>query len=149
MKVDRRKKILELISENEIITQEGLARLLIESGFDVTQATVSRDIKKLGLVKLQTGTGTSKYALPPRLSGELGTDTGAILKSGITSITAAQNIVVIKCPSGLANAVCVSLEKLELKGLAGMLAGDDTIFIAAADNESAENIKQRIRQYLS
>ena len=149
MKNERRKKILELVSEQEIITQDALVRKLIESGYDVTQATVSRDIKRLGLVKIQTQTGSSKYALPPKLMGHENSDVASILKSGISSIDTAQNLVVIQCPSGLANAVCVSLEKFHFEGLVGMLAGDDTIFIAAKSNDAATQIRDRILKYIS
>ena len=149
MKNERRKMILKLVSEQEIITQDLLVKKLIESGFDVTQATVSRDIKKLGLVKVQTDTGYSKDALPPKLLSGDKADDVSILKSGISSMETAQNLLVVQCPSGLANAVCVSLEKIQLDGLVGMLAGDDTIFIAAKSNDDAEQIRNRIVNYIS
>lgn len=138
MKTERLSRIKEIVTDNVITKQDMLVDMLNKDGYNVTQATVSRDIKKLGLVK-SFENGVNKYVLKQ--------DTDSIhdymiLKNSIINIVSAQNIVVIKCKAGLANAVCVSLDDLELNGVAGTLAGDDTIFLAAVDNNSAHMIKE-------
>jgi transcriptional regulator of arginine metabolism len=115
--------------------------MLNADGYNVTQATVSRDIKKLGLLK-SFENGVNKYVL--RIDS--GSDHDYILlKNSALSINTAQNIVVIKCKAGLANAICVMLDSLDLEGLVGTLAGDDTIFLAAHDNVSADKISSFLK----
>lgn len=140
MKTERLQRIKELIIKHDITTQDMLVDILNKDGYNVTQATVSRDIKKLGLVKAFEN-GMNKYVLKRETSVE---NDYLMLKNGIIEIINAQNIVVIKCKSGLANAICVYLEELSLSGIAGSLAGDDTIFVAAIDNNTAENIKNEL-----
>ena len=136
MKTKRLERIKELITENDISTQDMLVEMLNADGYNVTQATVSRDIKKLGLFK-SFENGVNKYVLKRESSAD---DDYLIIRNGALSVTAAQNLVVVKCKAGLANAICVLLDDLELEGLIGTLAGDDTIFIAASDNNSAVKI---------
>lgn len=132
----RLEKIKELISKNDISTQEMLADLLNKEGYEVTQATVSRDIKKLGLTK-SFENGVNKYVLKSNYTDK---HNYLILRNEILSVVPAQNIVVIKCKTGLANAVCVFLDELEHDGIVGTLAGDDTVFIATTDNSAALSI---------
>lgn len=136
MKTQRLERIKQLITENNISTQDMLVEMLNADGYNVTQATVSRDIKKLGLLK-SFENGINKYVL--RIDGSSDHDY-LLLKNGALSVATAQNIVVIKCKAGLANAICVLLDTLDLDGLVGTLAGDDTIFLAACDNTSASKI---------
>ena len=126
---NRLEKIKELITQNDISTQEMLAYMLNKEGYEVTQATVSRDIKKLGLTKAFEN-GVNKYVLKAEYSDR---HDELLIRNGIISVKTAQNIVVIKCKTGLANAVCVFLDDLALDGLVGTLAGDDTIFVACKD----------------
>lgn len=140
MKTERLSRIKEIISNYDVTTQDMLVDMLNRDGYNVTQATVSRDIKKLGLVK-SFESGINKYVLKKDNSSA---HDYLILKKGIINIINAQNIVVIKCKSGLANAVCVFLDELDLDGIAGTLAGDDTIFIAAIDNNTAEYIRDTL-----
>ncbi|MBP3481437.1 MAG: arginine repressor [Clostridia bacterium] len=138
MKKERLTRIKELVLEFDITTQDMLVDILNKDGYNVTQATVSRDIKKLGLIK-SFEDGVNKYVLKKE------TETGEhslILKNSVLSVRTAQNLVIIRCAAGMANAVCVYIDSLELHGLVGTLAGDDTIFIAALDNVSAENIRE-------
>ena len=138
MKKERLTRIKELVLEFDITTQDMLVDILNKDGYNVTQATVSRDIKKLGLIK-SFEDGVNKYVLKKE------TETGEhslILKNSVLSVRTAQNLVIIRCAAGMANAVCVYIDSLELHGLVGTLAGDDTIFIAALDNVSAENISE-------
>lgn len=140
MKTERLERIREIITENNVTTQDMLVELLNKDGYNVTQATVSRDVKKLGLVK-SFENGINKYVLNKSTPDA---HDNVILSNGIISVSTAQNIVVIKSKPGFANTICVVLDQLVLEGLVGTLAGDDTIFLATEDNESAMHIKSII-----
>ena len=137
MKNSRQEKILELIKQYEISTQEALIDKLSEVGFDVTQTTVSRDIKQLNLVKRQTPGGGYKYAEPDMSVKPRNPVHTSSLSDSVLKIEAAQNIVVIKTHAGMANAIAVCTEDLKLGGLVGSVAGDDTMIIVFKDNEKA------------
>lgn len=145
MKTKRLERIKELILKYDISTQDKLVELLNDDGYNVTQATVSRDIKKLGLSK-SFENGVNKYVLKSDFPSS---HDYLMFKNGTISITPAQNIIVIKCKAGLANAICVFLDDLDLYGLVGTLAGDDTIFIATVDNASALSICDLLKAKLS
>lgn len=140
MKKERLSRIRELVLEFDITTQDMLVDILNKDGYNVTQATVSRDIKKLGLIK-SFEDGVNKYVLKKETNSG---DHSLILKNAVLTVKTAQNLVIIKCRAGMANAICVYIDGLELQGLVGTLAGDDTIFIAAADNNSANTIKENL-----
>ena len=141
MKSNRHKKILELIEENDIYTQEELLNLLCSNGYNVTQATISRDIKDLKLIKIQSSNGKYKYANSTSLNKEENlsylASYLAMFKDSIISIQPALNIVVIKCIPGMAQAVCVAIDSLNLNYVIGTIAGDDTIFIASSSEKEA------------
>lgn len=149
MKTRRHAKILELIKEYDIDTQEGLLRYLRDSGFDVTQATVSRDIKELRLVKSLSHSGTYKYST----GGDAGKDMSARFQSlfsdSVLSVEAAQNIVVVKSMTGMAQAVCAALDAAHPQSFVGTLAGEDTIFIVCKDNISAFDTQEEFRKYIN
>ncbi len=136
MKIARHKKILELINKYEISTQEELAERLIDSGFFVTQATVSRDIRELSLTKISVG-GGQKYTAVKTSEREMNKKLLKILKEGYLSSDKAGNIVVIKTESGMAMAVAAALDALGWNEVAGTIAGDDTIFCAVRSDEDA------------
>ena len=138
MKTERHRKILELISDNAVTTQEELMAMLSDAGFRVTQATVSRDIKELRLVKVQSSDGRYIYAKPTqdRQTGDM-EGFRSIFTQSLLHIDYANNIVVIKCRTGMANAVCVSMDQLHWKGVVGTLSGDDTIFVLMRNEEQA------------
>ena len=142
MKNKRLDRIKELIINFDISTQDMLVEMLNADGYNVTQATVSRDIKKLGLSK-SFENGVNKYVLK---NDSHHNHDYLMFKNGTLSIVSAQNIVVIKCKAGLANAICVFLDELELEGLVGTLAGDDTIFLATTDNLSAQKICELLNE---
>lgn len=144
MKTERLERIKQLITEKNVTTQDMLVELLNDDGYNVTQATVSRDVKKLGLVK-SFENGVNKYVLS---KVEKNHHDNIILTNSIISVNNAQNIVVIKCKPGFANTVCVVLDELELTGLVGTLAGDDTIFLATENNSSAILIRSVILDYI-
>ncbi|MBQ6947750.1 MAG: arginine repressor [Clostridia bacterium] len=145
MKNLRQKAIIEIIENYEVDTQQRLAELLKQAGFDATQATVSRDIKVLSLIKVATNHGTYKYALPGILrSKDDRQKFQSILTDGITSVEVAGNIVVIKTDAGMANAVCTAMDQLSFDGVVGTIAGDDTIFMAVRSESQALTVKQRL-----
>ncbi len=138
MKEIRQKKILELISRSDIETQGQLLDALAEAGLKSTQATISRDIKELRLVKELTHRGTYRYASPVQHDDDHAEKLRAIFRECVTSFVCAQNIVVVKTLPGLASAACSAIDKMNLTDLAGTLAGDDTAFLAMRDNAAAE-----------
>ena len=149
MKNARQQKILELIEKYDIDTQETLIERLREAGYIVTQTTVSRDIKQLSLVKGVTGRGTYKYVSP----GAKSVSNAPVLNSAITEsiihIEVAENIIVIKTLSGMANAVGVCIDSLHILGVVGSVAGDDTILLVAKDSGIAKEIEEELKQDFS
>ncbi|MBQ7936510.1 MAG: ArgR family transcriptional regulator [Clostridia bacterium] len=143
MKNARQEAILKIIEEQPVFTQEMLVYLLQQQGWNVTQATVSRDIKALGLRKISDGKET-RYVKPSSGVAPQPTAVHAntILTSGIIDVIHAQNFVIVKCYAGMANAVCASIDNMHLHGVAGSIAGDDTIFICTLNNELAEKVKE-------
>ena len=148
MKTKRHSKILELISEKDIATQEDLLIYLRESGFDVTQATVSRDIKELRLVKTMVSDGKYRYSPASADSNSDVSTKYAVFNQSAKSVDYANNMIVIKCYTGMANAACAVLDAMNHEGVVGTLAGDDTIFVLMRDEKMAvalvENIKKLI-----
>lgn len=140
MKQGRHEKILEFIAAHEISTQEELLRLLCENGYSVTQATVSRDIKQLRLLKTLSGSGKYIYAAPKSETGELSSKFNILLEESVVKIDAVFNQIIIKCYSGLANAVCAAMDTMHFHGLVGTLAGDDTILIIMRTEEDANDL---------
>ena len=146
MKNERQQKILELIEAYEIDTQETLIERLREEGFNVTQTTVSRDVKQLSLVKGVTGRGTYKYVAPQVKA----TPVSPVLNSSITEsvmhIEAAENIVVVKTLSGMANAIGVCMDSLHIPGVVGSVAGDDTVLLVAKNSALATEIESELKK---
>jgi len=134
--------IVEFINTREIETQYDLSVALKENGHRVTQATISRDVRELGLAKEFGANGKSRYVLgyPSVHTDRLST----IFKESVISIAAAQNIVVLKTLPGLASAACAAIDGMEVDGLVGTLAGDDTAFLAMLDNKAAARLKEEI-----
>ena len=130
MRYSRQDKILELIKNNEIETQETLAEMLADNGFSVTQATISRDIKELQLIKTLTPEGRYKYTLPT--SSQTAVHSGRfekIFKNTVTEIKHSGKIIVLKTLSGCANAAGEAVDSLKPEGVIGSLAGDNTVFL--------------------
>lgn len=149
MKKRRQAKILELISSNEIETQEELQALLLENGFDVTQATISRDIKELRLVKDLSSKGKYYYSTGKRNTENINRRAGGIFNESIIKIDYAMNIVVIKCFAGMANAVCAAIDTMSIDNVLGSIAGDDTIFILCSNENAAMNFTYNLRKMLN
>lgn len=150
MKAKRHAKILELISEYEIDTQEELLKLLKEQGFDVTQATVSRDIKELRLVKTLSRDGHYRYITGTKqASNDMAFKFHSIFSESVNSVDCAGNIVVVKCYTGMANAACAALDSIHWNGVVGTLAGDDTIFVLIRNEQRAVELMGELKSLLN
>lgn len=137
MKSIRHEAILEIIGSTAVETQEMLRELLLDRKIEVTQATLSRDIKELGLIKKQ-----DRYCLPHKCVKDI----PQILCDSVTDIDYAVNTVVFKCHAGMANAACATFDKLDYSGVVGTLAGDDTIFILMrSEKDAAAFVKEMQR----
>lgn len=146
MKRKRQETILNLIEERNMETQEELAACLKEAGFQVTQATVSRDIRELNLSKVPIGGGRQKYVSFGRHDSRMGDKYSRVLKEGFASMDAAQSILVVKTVSGMAMAVAAALDAMSLSGVAGTIAGDDTVMLAIHTKEDLETVKKKIEE---
>ena len=147
MKKKRHDKILEIIANNEIETQGELAQLLRSSGFKVTQATVSRDIREMGLVKVASSSGKQKYeAAQP--SNEEQNRFIRVLRDSVLNVDCAQNLLVIRTGSGMAMAAAAALDHLDFPEVVGSIAGDDTIMAAVRTVEDTVLLMDKIRRML-
>ena len=146
MKSKRQNEIVELISSADIETQEELAAAMRERGYPITQATVSRDIRELRLIKVTSKSGGYKYAKPVRHEVAVSERLTRILADSLIHVEAAANLVVVKTLSGSANVAAEALDTLGWAEIIGTIAGDNTIFIAAKSNDEADNITARIRK---
>ncbi|MBQ7315428.1 MAG: arginine repressor [Clostridia bacterium] len=145
MKKDRQQKILELIEQYDIGTQEMLMEKLAEEGYYATQTTLSRDIRQLKLVKSTTGKGAYRYVRP-----DVGVRTAApkissSMTESIRKMQAAGNLIVVKTMSGMANAIAVCIDSLEINEIVGSVAGDDTILIVLPDETVARRVLAHMR----
>ena len=148
MKIQRHAKIVELINQYDIDTQEELARRLKEAGFRVTQATVSRDIRELRLTKIAVDGGKQKYVVMNTQSSELDEKYLRILRDGFVSMDMAHNILVIRTVSGMAMAVAAAMDALNWKEIAGCIAGDDTIMCAIRSVDDTLLVMDKIQKIL-
>ena len=150
MKVSRHAKIIELISQYDIETQEELAEYLNNAGFKVTQATVSRDIRDLKLSKVSTGSGHQKYILHRIEEPGMSEKYIRVLKDGYVAMDMAQNILVIKTVSGMAMAVAAAVDAMKWHEVVGCIAGDDTIMCAIRSCRGySEHVMDKIRKIVS
>lgn len=148
MKRKRHEVIVELIEKYDIETQEELAVYLKGEGYDVTQATVSRDIRELKLSKIATGDGKQKYVIFKNDDSFLGDKYIRVLKDGFVSMSMAQNILVIKTVAGMAMAVAAAIDALKFPEVVGCIAGDDTIMAAIKSVEDTNVVMEKINNML-
>ncbi len=146
MKIARQTKIIELINHNDIETQEDLAHLLMEDGFEVTQATISRDIRDLKLTKVASTTGRQKYVILPSKETNLNEKYVRIFINGYSGMDRAGNIIVIKTLTGMAMAVAAAIDAMSFDEVVGSIAGDDTIFCAVRSEEDAVALMERLNK---
>ncbi|MBM6918184.1 arginine repressor [Intestinimonas butyriciproducens] len=149
MKFQRQAAIIDLISNHEIDTQEELTARLREMGFHSTQATISRDIKELRLIKIASSNGGYKYSI-----AESEQDSGFvprvrnIFRECVIKVDVAQNLVVIKTITGMANAAAFALDTMKIGEIVGTIAGDDNVLIILRDNDSAQNFFEQTKEML-
>lgn len=149
MKKNRHEKIIEIIGQREIETQEELARALREAGYEVTQATVSRDIRELKLTKMQIGNGRQKYVIMRGHDAQLSDKYIRVLRDAFVSMDQAQNIIVMKTFSGMAMAVAAALDALHIPQVVGCIAGDDTIMMAIRTSEDAILVMKQLHEMIA
>lgn len=150
MKSKRHAKIIELINKNDIETQEELTAILKQNGFDTTQATVSRDIKELRLVKIADDKGKYKYALKTATDElKLSAKFTRILEETVIRIDVSTSFVVIKTYPAMAQAAASAIDNMNWEEIVGTIAGDDTIFVALKTIEDAEVFCEKVREILS
>lgn len=149
MKVNRHAKILEIINSKAIETQEELAEELKNSGMDVTQATVSRDIKELKLTKVLNDDGKYKYAAIAQKDNFMSNKFISLFSQTVTHVDNVDNFIVIKTLSGSAPAAAEAIDSLNFEGIVGTLAGDNTIFVLARNREKVIEITQRMKKMLN
>jgi len=149
MKKKRHQIILDLIENNKVTTQDQLQELLKEQGFDVTQATVSRDIKELMLVKRLNSRGEYSYSLPKRDKNDEN-KLKSIFSQSVVNVDYAGNIVVVKCFSGMANAACAAIDSnaASYKSIVGTIAGDDSFFILCRTEKNATQLLETIKNFI-
>ena len=148
MKIERQTKILELIKENDIETQSELLEKLNAEGFSATQATVSRDIKELRLVKVPSSNGAYKYA-SENVSEDESQSHSYLFSTAVTNIDYAHALVVIKTKVGMAQAVCAALDSTNRAGIIGTSAGDDTIFVATRSDSASSGLVSDLKKLVS
>lgn len=151
MKNRRQAKLIELINNHDIDRQEVLQAMLNDCGFRVTQATVSRDIRELGIKKSVGFDGINKYRDPSisQVSTGNGMNFYSILQQTVSSVACANNLIVVKTHSGMGSAAGTAMDALCLEGVIGTLAGDDTLLIVASDNSAAESVTARLNELIS
>lgn len=148
MKISRHAKILEIIEDNVIETQEELAEMLKKNGINVTQATVSRDIKELRLIKVLTEDGRYKYAAMKEQDNMLNERLYTVFAEAVLSLDFTGNIIVIKTFSGAANAAAEALDAFDLKEIVGTVAGDNTIFVLVRNPENVPTVIERFKKLM-
>ena len=148
MKKNRLEKIMEVVSTREVGTQDELITYLKEAGYDVTQATVSRDIRELKLAKVMTGQGSYRYVLPREEVAECKLHISNALAETIVRVECANNLVVLHTYPGMAQAVALEVDNLRHGKILGCVAEDDTILIVSSYNDSAALISEQIRELI-
>ena len=146
MKATRHTKILELIEQYEIETQEELSDYLRREGYQVTQATVSRDIRELKLTKVAQENGKQRYAALAEPGADMNGKYVRVFKEGFRSADTAQNILVVKTVSGMAMAVAAALDNMQCDEIVGSIAGDDTIMCAVRTSAEAQSLLTRLKK---
>lgn len=145
-KEQRHKLIIKIVSEQEISTQNELVKVLLDMGLDITQATVSRDINDIGLIKVAGKTKKFRYAVK-KVDQKI-SKLSTLFRESVISMDTAMNIIVIKTYEGSANAACLLLDKLHLSGIVGTLAGEDTILVIVKNIESVAHVYNTLKEYM-
>ena len=149
MKITRQTKILEIIEKNAIDTQEVLALRLRNEGYNVTQATISRDIRELKLTKIATDNGRQRYASISTADLEISDRLIRVFRDAVLKVDFAQNTIVIKTLTGMGMAVAVAIDNMENTDILGSIAGDDTVFCIARTNSQAVEFMQKLTKIMN
>ena len=147
MKSKRQAKILEIIQTRKVDTQEELMRALQNCGFPVTQATISRDIKELRLIKVQDGEGAYHYSVVRQEAKHISSKFSGIFRDAVVNVDDACNMVVVKCHAGMAQAACAALDSLQWPTVIGTLAGDDTFVCITKSPEEAAALTEELKKW--
>jgi transcriptional regulator of arginine metabolism len=147
-KFERQGTILRLVGEQQLSTQSDVVQALRDEGLDAVQATVSRDIAQLGLVKVRGDDGRLVYAHPGASDLDRLSELAAALRRWVVALEPTDNLVVLKTPPGFANALARAVDDAALPEMAGCIAGDDTIFLAAREGFSAAELADQLRHHL-
>ncbi len=148
MKIKRQTKILQLITNQTVETQEELAEMLYKDGFEVTQATISRDIRDLKLTKVSLSDGRQKYAVLQEKTMNLNAKYIRVLQDGYLSMDRAMNLIVIQTLTGMAMAVAAAIDALDFDEIVGSIAGDDTIFCAVRTEDDCISIMEKLNRII-
>lgn len=146
MKTKRQSKILEIIQNRRVETQEELMVALQDCGFSVTQATVSRDIKELRLIKVQDSDGAYRYSVVRQDSKHISSKFSSLFQDAVVSVDDACNLVVVKCHAGMAQAACAAMDSLHWPTVIGTLAGDDTFVCITKSAEQAQVLAEELKK---
>jgi len=149
MKISRQSKIIELINKYDIETQEELADRLMKDGYNVTQATVSRDIRELKLTKVAVDGGRQKYIVLQKTEPGMSEKYTRVLKDGFVSMDMAQNIMVVKTVPGMAMAVAAALDSLQFSSIVGCIAGDDTVMCAIRSVDETIQVMEKLSKLIN
>ena len=148
MKLRRHEAIIDLVNNQDINTQEELMENLQEQGFKITQATVSRDIKELRIFKALGKDGKYRYSTGGRNALDKTSGFESLFASSVEEVDSAENIVVIKTMTGMAQAVCMSLDNIDFENIVGTIAGDDTIFVLCRNLKATEEMLNKFRKLI-
>lgn len=146
MRHSRQNKLLELIADHEISTQDELVQMLENAGYKVTQATISRDIKELNIIKVLSPTGKYKYSVSPSNAGVVNNRFLKIFKETILSMQSSGNLILVKTLSGCGNAAAEAIDSLGIDHMLGCVAGDNTILIVTESEEYTQDIIEQFNQ---
>ena len=149
MKIARQTKILEIIENNAIETQEELAVRLKEEGFDVTQATISRDIREMKLTKISMENGKQKYTAIKNAEVGISDRLKRVFRDAVIKVDYAQNMIVIKTHNGMGMAVAVAVDNMQNTDILGSIAGDDTVFCVARTHNQAVEFIQKLNKIMN
>ncbi|HZO96826.1 MAG TPA: hypothetical protein VFB42_05595 [Gaiellaceae bacterium] len=147
-KTERQQRILRLVEERHLSTQAELAEALREEGFDTVQTTVSRDVAQLGLVKVRNGDGRLVYARPGAADLRRLDELAAAMRRWATGMTPAGQLLVVTTPNGLAAPLADAIDEAGLPDVAGTIAGENTIFVAARDGTTGADLEEQFRHHL-
>lgn len=149
MKNKRHSKLIEIIKHYDITTQDELLQHLRNEGFNVTQATISRDIKELRIIKILSKNGSYKYSVSTEAAPDTSSKFFHLFSDSVTGVDFASNLIVIKCYPGMAQAICAALDMINFDNIVGTIAGDDTILVVSRSEATAKLLTDELSKLIS